>query len=104
MPELLAKLNVKREQGKIAGITVYVITPETLPPENRDRLLVHVHGGGYVLGPGLNLNRVRHSSKRQKIRLAHLLPRSPLRRKRSVSLSEIAFQPRRCRQGLCLAC
>jgi len=57
MPELLAKLNVKREQGKIAGITVYVITPETVPPENRDRLLVHVHGGGYVLGPGEAGNR-----------------------------------------------
>jgi epsilon-lactone hydrolase len=57
MPELLAKLNVKREQAKIAGITVYVITPETVPPENHDRLLVHVHGGGYVLGPGEAGNR-----------------------------------------------
>lgn len=57
MPELLAKLNVKREQGKIAGIRVYVITPETLPSENRDRLQVHVHGGGYVLGPGEAGNR-----------------------------------------------
>jgi len=57
MPELLAKLNVKREQAKIAGIKVYVITPETVPPENHDRLLVHVHGGGYVLGPGEAGNR-----------------------------------------------
>ena len=52
MPDLLAKLDVKREQGEIAGVRVYVMTPETVPPENRDRLLVHVHGGGYVLNPG----------------------------------------------------
>ena len=57
MPELLAKLDVKREQGKIAGIRVYVITPETLPPENRDRLLVHVHRDGYLLGTGEAGNR-----------------------------------------------
>ena len=28
-----------------------------MPPENHDRLLVHVHGGGYVLGPGEAGNR-----------------------------------------------
>jgi len=28
------------------------VTPDTIPPENRDRLLVHVHGGCYLLSPG----------------------------------------------------
>jgi epsilon-lactone hydrolase len=36
----------------IAGVRCYVVAPPTLPARNRDRLLVHVHGGGYVFGPG----------------------------------------------------
>ena len=28
------------------------VTPRTIPDANRNRLLVHVHGGGYVFGPG----------------------------------------------------
>jgi epsilon-lactone hydrolase len=52
VPGLLAKLNVKREQMVIAGVRVYLMTPATLTPKNRERLLVHIHGGGYVLFPG----------------------------------------------------
>ncbi|MBS0237881.1 MAG: alpha/beta hydrolase fold domain-containing protein [Proteobacteria bacterium] len=40
------------EQTKMAGVPVFVITPHEIAPENRDRLLVHIHGGGYVLFPG----------------------------------------------------
>ena len=29
-----------------------MITPSDIPPENRNRLLVHVHGGCYVLSGG----------------------------------------------------
>ena len=29
-----------------------MVTPENVPPENRNRLLVHVHGGCYVSNPG----------------------------------------------------
>ena len=29
-----------------------MITPAQIPERNRNRLLVHVHGGGYVFGPG----------------------------------------------------
>ena len=36
----------------IGGVKVFLVTPESVPEANRDRLLVHVHGGGYVLGPG----------------------------------------------------
>ncbi len=52
VPALLAELNVTREQMKIAGVNVYLMTPKMLPAENRDRLLVHIHGGAYVLFPG----------------------------------------------------
>ena len=36
----------------IAGVKVYRIVPPDIPPENRDRLLVHVHGGAYVFFGG----------------------------------------------------
>lgn len=46
---LFAHTCVKRE---IAGVTVREITPQTLDPALEDRLLVHFHGGGYVLNGG----------------------------------------------------
>ena len=46
------RLGVHVESNTIAGVKVFVVTPADLAPENRDRLLVHVHGGGYVLFPG----------------------------------------------------
>src|SRR6202158_835360 len=30
-----------------AGVNCYMLTPDNIPEQNRDRLLVHVHGGGY---------------------------------------------------------
>ncbi|OAS27827.1 alpha/beta hydrolase [Methylobacterium platani] len=52
VPGMLERLKVKVERTTIDGVRAFVLTPETLPPENRDRLLVHVHGGCYVLNPG----------------------------------------------------
>jgi monoterpene epsilon-lactone hydrolase len=52
LPGLRAYLGVSVEETSIAGVRVYAVTPNDLPPENRDRLLIHVHGGGYVLYPG----------------------------------------------------
>lgn len=34
-------------RDKIAGVPVRVITPVNIPPENRDRILLNVHGGGF---------------------------------------------------------
>jgi acetyl esterase/lipase len=45
---LLQKFHVTLEQQTIAGVPVYKVKPANVAPENRDRLLVHVHGGGYV--------------------------------------------------------
>jgi acetyl esterase/lipase len=36
----------------VNGANAYLVTPQVLPSENRNRLLVHVHGGCYVLGGG----------------------------------------------------
>ena len=46
------RMQVKVEPATMDGVKVYVITPKTLPPENADKVLIHVHGGCYVLFPG----------------------------------------------------
>lgn len=46
------RLRVRAAPGQIAGVSVFLVTPEEIAPPNRERLLVHVHGGGYVLYPG----------------------------------------------------
>jgi monoterpene epsilon-lactone hydrolase len=43
------RLHVKIEQGTIDGVKVYRVTPETIPARNAKRLLIHLHGGCYVL-------------------------------------------------------
>ncbi len=52
IPAMLNRLHVKSEQSVINGVKVFTLTPETIPPENRDKVLIHVHGGCYVLFPG----------------------------------------------------
>jgi epsilon-lactone hydrolase len=52
LPAMKEKLGVKVEETKIAGVRCFIVTPAKTPPENRRRILVHVHGGGYVFGPG----------------------------------------------------
>jgi epsilon-lactone hydrolase len=43
------RLHVKIEPGTIGGVKIYRVTPETIPARNAKRLLVHVHGGCYVV-------------------------------------------------------
>jgi len=52
LPEIKQRLKVSVEPGVIAGVKVFTVTPAELPSENQGRLLVHLHGGGYVLYPG----------------------------------------------------
>ena len=49
---LSVRLHVKIEPSTIDGVKVFVVTPNEIPPENRNRLLIHIHGGCYVLFPG----------------------------------------------------
>jgi acetyl esterase/lipase len=53
VPTLAQRLHVKVEKGQMAGVTVYTVTPNQVAAENRNRLLIHIHGGCYVLGGGL---------------------------------------------------
>src|SRR5919206_3827548 len=52
LPGLRERLRVKVEPTTIDGVRAYIVTPETTAPENRDRVLIHMHGGCYVLNPG----------------------------------------------------
>ncbi len=49
---LREKTGVKIEPTTIGGVKAFIVTPNEIAEANRNRVLVHVHGGGYVLGPG----------------------------------------------------
>lgn len=52
LPAMRERLGVKVEPTKIGGVSAFIVTPDNIPEANRDRVLVHVHGGGYVFFPG----------------------------------------------------
>src|SRR5205807_3313507 len=52
LPGISERLKVKVEKSTLNGIKVFIVTPEVIAPNNRNRLLVHMHGGCYVLNPG----------------------------------------------------
>lgn len=46
------RLGVALEPTTIAGVKAFILTPDKIAPENANRLLIHFHGGAYVLNPG----------------------------------------------------
>lgn len=50
VPGMIERLHVTVERTTIDGVRAFIVTPETVSRENRDR--VHVQGGCYVLNPG----------------------------------------------------
>src|SRR4051794_2824716 len=50
--ELRERLHVAVKSETRGGVKVYVVTPDVIPPEHRDKLLIHAHGGCYVFSPG----------------------------------------------------
>jgi monoterpene epsilon-lactone hydrolase len=49
---LRQQLGVQVEPLTLNGVKGFTVAPRTIPPENRNRLLIHLHGGCYVLGGG----------------------------------------------------
>lgn len=43
------RLKVRVEPGTMAGVRIYTVTPDKILPDNRDRVLVQIRGGCYVL-------------------------------------------------------
>jgi hypothetical protein len=52
VPAMREKLQVSVQSVVIGGVKCFIVTPNNMPEANRNRLLVHVHGGGYVFAPG----------------------------------------------------
>ncbi len=52
IPTMAERLHVKIEPATMDGVKVFLVTPDEIPPENRNRLLIHIHGGCYELFPG----------------------------------------------------
>lgn len=50
--EAREKLGVTMEETVISGVKAFILSPKVIPAVNQNRLLVHVHGGGYVYNPG----------------------------------------------------
>ena len=51
LPGLLERMNVKVEKSTIDGVRVFMVTPATVAPANQNRVVIHMHGGCYVLNP-----------------------------------------------------
>ena len=52
LPKLREALGVTVQPTKIGGVSAFIVTPRTIPPRNRNRVLLHFHGGYRVLYPG----------------------------------------------------
>src|SRR5258708_4088942 len=46
------RLGVTLEPATVAGVKAFILSPASIAPENANRLLIHFHGGAYVLNPG----------------------------------------------------
>lgn len=52
IPALKEKMGVSVTATQMAGVNVFVVTPNKPVAKNKHRVLMHIHGGGYVFGPG----------------------------------------------------
>ena len=52
LPKLREALGVTVQPSTMAGVKVFIVTPKSIAPQNRDRVLMHLHGGVRVFGPG----------------------------------------------------
>jgi monoterpene epsilon-lactone hydrolase len=52
VPRLREQMKVKFEPTTIDGVKAFIITPEKIAAGNEKRVLIHMHGGCYVLSPG----------------------------------------------------
>ena len=52
IPAMRERLHVTMQPATMDGVRVYIVTPDIIPPEHRDKLLIHVHRGCYVMFPG----------------------------------------------------
>ena len=51
LPGLIDRMKVKVEKTTIEGVRAFIVTPDSILPNNRHRMLIHMHGGCYVFNP-----------------------------------------------------
>jgi acetyl esterase/lipase len=54
LADLRQSLEVEVETVTLGGVQCFVLTPTTVPEAHRDQVVLSLHGGGYVYGPGLS--------------------------------------------------
>ena len=47
-----AALGVSLAATTIGGIKAYILTPKEIPAAHKNQIIFHIHGGGYIFGPG----------------------------------------------------
>ena len=52
LPQMREALGVTVRPTIIAGVKAFIVTPKTIPSPNRNRVLLHLHGGVRGLNPG----------------------------------------------------
>lgn len=52
LPALRQQLGVTSTSGHLNGVPIFTLVPNALPSANSERILLNLHGGGYVLGAG----------------------------------------------------
>ena len=52
LPDLRKKLSVTSKSIIIGGVPAFEVAPASLPEENKNRILLHIHGGGFIYNPG----------------------------------------------------
>jgi acetyl esterase/lipase len=57
LPALQEALDVTVSPVVVAGVSAFTVTPASIPQKNRDKLLIHMHGGTRVSNPGLSGTR-----------------------------------------------
>jgi len=50
--DMAARLHVTIEAKTMGGVPVFEVTPQTIPTQNRNRLLINAHPGCYILNGG----------------------------------------------------
>jgi epsilon-lactone hydrolase len=51
IPAMAERLHMKIEPSTMDGVKVFIVTPDEIPAENRNRLLIHIHGGCSFYSP-----------------------------------------------------
>ena len=52
LPKLREQLGVTLSPAELGGVKTFILMPRDVASENRNRVFLHFHGGGYVRNPG----------------------------------------------------